>query len=267
VTVEGDDPDQDPPIDNKAKGGIARFDPETESFIGYQQYRSKGAGGAVGQDGESVWFQYQEDALVQLKINDEGRTSQTTFDIPDIGKRVMHRIAQGPDGNMWFTSNQADAISTITTSTSGLPVYGFKTQKMQSSYLTALPQELIKLDLNNDRLTNLDPLFLSSVKNKQSVATHRFSDVLTGSTVWSVDRDEIKKLKASDGYSLEGRDFRVYRDLNDADGLIPVYESDHLKTDVRGWSTNVDDFSNTNRFSEPSIAWYANSYPLGDISS
>ena len=267
VTVEGDDPDQDPPIDNKAKGGIARFDPETESFIGYQQYRSKGAGGAVGQDGESVWFQYQEDALVQLKINDEGRTSQTTFDIPDIGKRVMHRIAQGPDGSMWFTSNQADAISTITTSTSGLPVYGFKTQKMQSSYLTALPQELIKLDLNNDRLTNLDPLFLSSVKNKQSVATHRFSDVLTGSTVWSVDRDEIKKLKASDGYSLEGRDFRVYRDLNDADGLIPVYESDHLKTDVRGWSTNADDFSNTNRFSEPSIAWYANSYPLGDISS
>lgn len=81
----------------------------------------------------------------------------------------MHRIAQGPDGSMWFTSNQADALSTITTSTSGLPVYGYKTEKMQSSYLTALPQELIKHDLNNDRLTNLDPLFLSSVKNKQSV--------------------------------------------------------------------------------------------------
>lgn len=267
VTVEGDNAEQTDSNVNQTKGGIARFDPETESFIGYQQYRSKGAGGAVGQDGESVWFQYQEDALVQLKINDGGRTSQTTFDIPDIGKRVMHRIAQGPDGSMWFTSNQADAISTITTSTSGLPVYGFKTQKMQSSYLTALPQELIKLDLNNDRLTNLDPLFLSSVKNNQSVATHRFSDALTGSTVWSVDRAEIKKWKRSDRYSLEGRDFRVYRDRNDADGLVPVYESDHLKTDVRGWSTNADDFSNPNRFAEPSIAWYANPYPLGDISS
>lgn len=190
---------------------------------------------------------------MQLKINDGGRTSQTTFDIPCIGKRVMHRIAQGPDGSMWFTSNQADALSTITTSTSGLPVYGYKTEKMQSSYLTALPQELIKHDLNNDRLTNLDPLFLSSVKNKQSVATHRFSDALTGSTVWSVDRDEIKKWKRSDRYSLEGRDFRVYRDTNDADGLVPVYEADHLKTDVRGWSTNADDFSNP--------------YPRGDISS
>ena len=129
---------------------------------------------------------------------------------------------------MWFTSNKADAISTITTSTSGLPVYGFKTQEMQSSYLTALPQELIKLDLNNDQLSNLDPLFLSSVKNKQSVATHRFSDALTGATVLSVDRDEIKEFKASDRYSLEGRDFRVYCNANAVDGLVPVYESDHL---------------------------------------
>ena len=267
VTVEGDNDKEKDSNVNQTKGGIARFDPETESFIGYQQYRSKGAGGAVGQDGESVWFQYQEDALVQLKINDEGRTSQTTFDIPNIGKRVMHRIAQGPDGSMWFTSNQADAISTITTSTSGLPVYGFKTQEMQSSYLTALPQELIKLDLSNDQLSNLDPLFLSSVKNKQSVATHRFSDALTGATVWSVDRDEVKEFKASDRYSLEGRDFRVYRNAKVVDGLVPVYESDHLQSDVRGWSTNADDFSNASLFSEPSIAWYANPYPLGDISS
>ena len=267
VTVEGDNDKETDSNVNQTKGGIARFDPETESFIGYQQYRSKGAGGAVGQDGESVWFQYQEDALVQLKINDEGRTSQTTFDIPNIGKRVMHRIAQGPDGSMWFTSNQADAISTITTSTSGLPVYGFKTQEMQSSYLTALPQELIKLDLSNDQLSNLDPLFLSSVKNKQSVATHRFSDALTGATVWSVDRDEVKEFKASDRYSLEGRDFRVYRNAKVVDGLVPVYESDHLQSDVRGWSTNADDFSNASLFSEPSIAWYANPYPLGDISS
>ena len=267
VTVEGDNTRQKDSNINQTKGGIARFDPETDSFIGYQQYRSKGAGGAVGQDGESVWLQYQEDALVQLKINDEGRTSQTTFDIRDIGKRVMHRIAQGPDGSMWFTSNQADAISTITTSTSGLPVYGFKTQKMQSSYLTALPQELIKLDLNNDRRSNLDPLFLSSVKNKQSVATHRFSDALTGATVWSVNRDEVRDFKASDRYSLDGRDFRVYRNANAIDGLVPVYQSDHLKTDVRGWSTNADDFSNVRRFSEPSIAWYANPYLLDDISS
>ena len=89
----------------------------------------------------------------------------------------------------------------------------------------------------------------------------------TGATVWSVDRDEVKEFKASDRYSLEGRDFRVYRNANAVDGLVPVYESDHLQSDVRGWSTNADDFSNASLFSEPSIAWYANSYPLGDISS
>ena len=65
----------------------------------------------------------------------------------------------------------------------------------------------------------------------------------TGATVWSVDRDEIKEFKASDRYSLEGRDFRVYRNSNAVDGLVPVYESDHLQSDVRGWSTNADDFS------------------------
>ena len=105
---------------------------------------------------------------------------------------------------------------------------------MQSSYLTTLPQELIKLDLTNDRLTDLYSLFLSSVKNKPSVATYCFSDALTGATVWSVDRDDVKDLKASDPYSLEGRDFRVYRDANDADGLVPLYASDHLQSDVRG---------------------------------
>ena len=56
----------------------------------------------------------------------------------------------------------------------------------------------------------------------------------TGATVWSVDRDEVKEFKALDRYSLEGRDFRVYRNANAVDGLVPVYESDHLQSDVRG---------------------------------
>ena len=74
-------------------------------------------------------------------------------------------------------------------------------------------------------------------------------------------------MKRSDRYSFEGRDFRVYRELNDADGLVPIYEDDLLSSDVRSWSTDADDFADANRFSSPEIAWFAKPFPLGDISS
>ncbi|MGB1776339.1 MAG: hypothetical protein ACPHGV_08385 [Synechococcus sp.] len=266
VTVEGDNtstPDQP----NQTNGGIARFDPDTESFIGYQQYRSKGAGGAVGENGSSVWFQYQEEALIQLEVNDQGRVYQSTFDLPDIGQRTMHRIAQGPDGNMWFTSLHQDTIGTITTDSTGLPVYGFKDNGVDSAYLSAYPQELTQFLQQRNRIAQQESLFLSSTKNAQSLATHRFSDSITGTTIWSIDRDEIKAMKRSDRYSFEGRDFRVYRELNDADGLVPIYEADLLSSDVRSWSTDADDFADANRFSSPEIAWFAKPFPLGDISS
>ena len=84
----------------------------------------------------SVWFQYQEEALVRLTVDDSGRTDQQTFPLPDIGKRVMHRIAQGPDGNMWFTSLAADVVSRLVTDQQGLPVYSFDQKHTGDQYLS-----------------------------------------------------------------------------------------------------------------------------------
>jgi len=49
-------------------GGIARFDPASATFKAYPQKLSKGAGGVLGVKPDSVWFQYQEEALVHWML-------------------------------------------------------------------------------------------------------------------------------------------------------------------------------------------------------
>ena len=186
VTIEGDN---SPAVENtqQSLGGIARFDPTTETFEAYPQKLSKGAGVVLGVKDSSVWFQYQEEALVRLTVDDSGRTDQQTFPLPDIGKRVMHRIAQGPDSNMWFTSLAADVVSRLVTDQQGLPVYGFDQTQTGDQYLSALPMEWTHLLQPESGYDSPDPLFLSPSAGDEVIATSRFWDRLTGQTVWTID--------------------------------------------------------------------------------
>ena len=163
VTVEGDNRPEAEGT-KQSLGGIARFDPASATFKAYPQKLSKGAGGVLGVKPDSVWFQYQEEALVRLDVDASGRRDQTVFELPDIGerKRVMHRIGQGPDGSMWFTSLQADLVSQITTEEQGLPVYSFDASSTGNQYLSSLPQEWTLLLAEDSGFDHPDPLFLST---------------------------------------------------------------------------------------------------------
>ncbi|GEM_PF-1692336 len=259
VTIEGDNA---PSAQNtqQSLGGIARFDPSTETFEAYPQKLSKGAGGALGVKDNSVWFQYQEEALVRLMVDDSGRSDQQTFPLPDIGKRVMHRIAQGPDGNMWFTSLAADVVSRLVTDQQGLPVYGFDQTHTGDQYLSALPMEWTHLLQPESGYDSPDPLFLSPSDGDEVIATSRFWDRLTGQTIWTIDGDERNSWQSSCRYEWLGEDFRVYDDLSDASGLIPVYRA--LDADDASLLWYTDPCSvDASIHADSSVAWYAYAIP------
>jgi sugar lactone lactonase YvrE len=259
VTIEGDN---SPSAENtqQSLGGIARFDPSTETFEAYPQKLSKGAGGVLGVKDNSVWFQYQEEALVRLMVDDLGRSDQQTFPLPDIGKRVMHRIAQGPDGNMWFTSLHADVVSRLVTDQQGLPVYGFDQTHTGDQYLSALPMEWTHLLQPESGYDSPDPLFLSPSAGDEVIATSRFWDRLTGQTVWTIDGDERNSWQSSCRYEWLGEDFRVYDDLSDASGLIPVYRA--LDADDASLLWYTDPCSvDASIHADSSVAWYAYAIP------
>ena len=259
VTIEGDNA-ASAQNTQQSLGGIARFDPSTETFEAYPQKLSKGAGGALGVKDNSVWFQYQEEALVRLMVDDSGRSDQQTFPLPDIGKRVMHRIAQGPDGNMWFTSLAADVVSRLVTDQQGLPVYGFDQTHTGDQYLSALPMEWTHLLQPESGYDSPDPLFLSPSAGDEVIATSRFRDRLTGQTVWTIDGDERNSWQRSCRYEWLGEDFRVYDDLSDASGLIPVYrafDEDHYSLLWYTDPCSVD----ASIHADASVAWYAYAIP------
>jgi streptogramin lyase len=264
VTVEGNNDASIPSDSLASKGGIARFDPITETFIGYQQSTSKGAGGAVGATKDSIWFQYQEQSLEELTIDQNGRQFQTSFALPEIGQRVMHRITRGPEGNMWFTSLMQDTVSVLTTDNAGIPVYSFREEKGKLQYLSALPDEITGLQQDQSGYSKQEGLFLSALKGRHSVPTHRYKDNLTGRHLWTIDRrdteTELFAFKENSRYSYEGRDFRVYPNRDSADGLIPIYQAFNPRTHSIEWSDTRKDFSKG--FQDVRIAWYAEPFPI-----
>ena len=260
VTIEGEK--LDPSTGSTAElGGIARFDPTSGTFLNsYQQYRSKGAGGTAGTDGRSVWFQYQEESLVELTINKDGRLFETTYDLPDIGQRVMHRVTKGPDRNIWFTSLMEDTVGVLTTDEQAIPTYSFFDKKEQRQYLSALPDEITYLQSKPSRYENQTGVFLSSTRNKQSTPTSRFKDKLTGNTYWSIDKDDIRSMKNSKRFDYEGKDFRVFADAYSMNDLVPVFEARDLSTGASTWSTDASSFEDRDLFSKSHIAWYAHPF-------
>ncbi len=264
VTVEGNNDTSIPTDSLASKGGIARFDPTTETFIGYQQYKSKGAGGALGTVADSIWFQYQEQSLEELTIDQNGRQSQTNYDLPNIGQRVMHRITRGPDGNMWFTSLMQDTVSVLATDDAGIPVYSFRQESSKNQYLSALPDEITGLQQNNSGYINQEGVFLSPLKGRHTVATYRYEDTVAGGHLWTTERiqsgrDSFLFTEAS-RYQFEGRDFRVYPSRDSSDALIPIYQAFNPRTNSLEWSDSRREFSRG--FQDIQIAWYAKPFPL-----
>lgn len=259
VTIEGDNSSSVTGT-QQSLGGIARFDPGTESFKAYPQTLSKGAGGVLGVAPHTVWFQYQEQALVELAVDEAGRIEQSTKALPDIGKRVMHRMAQGPDANIWFTSLHADVVSRLVTHQQGLPVYAFADAASSEQYLSALPQEWTELQAESSSYGDPDPLFLSSLQTANATATWRFQDRVTGQTVWTIDPSEQAEWATNGRYDLQGYDFHVFDDANDADGLIPIYRAVDGSSGALTWYTDPSDVSSEIHDAD-SVAWYAHAMP------
>jgi len=261
VTIEGDN---SPELvgSQQSLGGIARFDPASETFKAYPQTLSKGAGGVIGVKPASVWFQYQEDDLVRLDVDESGRRDQTVFSLPDIGSRnrVMHRIAQGPDGSMWFTSLNADLVSQIATEQQGLPVYSFDASSSGNQYLSSLPQEWTLLLGEGSGAEDPDPLFLSTANVSDSVATARFRDQITGQTVWTADPMEQSVLSNSFRYEFVAEDFRVFNEIDDAQNLIPVYRVFDDQARAFRWYTDPLSVDSVDH-ATAEIAWYAHAIP------
>ena len=261
VTIEGDNSPESLGSQQNL-GGIARFDPASQRFEAYPQKLSKGAGGVLGVKPDSVWFQYQEDALVRLDVDADGRQDQETFPLPDIGPRarVMHRIAQGPDGSMWFTSLNADLVSQIATEQQGLAVYAFDASSSGNQYLSSLPQEWTLLLGESSGAEDPDPLFLSTANVSDSVATARFRDQITGQTVWTADPMERSEWANGFRYEFIAEDFRVFDEIDDAQNLIPVYRAfDHQARAFR-WYTDPLSADSVDHASA-GIAWYAHAVP------
>jgi hypothetical protein len=131
----------------------------------------------------------------------------------------MHRIAQGPYGNMGCTSLAADVVSWLVTDQEGLPVYGFDQTQTGDQYLSALPMEWTHLLQPESGYDCPDPLFLSPSAGDEVMATSLCWDRLTGATVWTIDGEESNFWQSSCRYELLGEDFRVYDELSDASGL------------------------------------------------
>ena len=261
VTIEGDN---SPELvgSQQSLGGIARFDPASETFTAYPQTLSKGAGGVVGVKPDSVWFQYQENDLVRLDVDESGRRDQTVFPLPDIGSRnrVMHRIGQGPDGSMWFTSLNADLVSQIATEEQGLPVYSFDASSTRNQYLSSVPQEWTLLLSESSGAEEPDPLFLSTADLSDSVSTSRFRDQITGQTVWTADPTERFIWSQSFRYQYIAEDFRVFDEIDDAQNLIPVYRTFDDQARVFRWYVDPLSVDSADHASA-NIAWFAHAIP------
>tara|TARA_B100002052_G_scaffold98834_1_gene91302 strand:- start:4777 stop:5265 length:489 start_codon:yes stop_codon:yes gene_type:complete len=157
---------------------------------------------------------------------------------------------------MWFTSLKQDTVGVLSTKTQGIPVFSFHDQKKDQQYLSALPDELTKLQSKPQRYRDQEALFLSSTKNEQSKATKRFTDEVTGATIWTIDSEKISAMKESDNFTFEGRDFRVYPEANSVDGLVPVFEGLDTESGLRTYSTDESALADSG-LTDPTIVWYA----------
>ena len=216
----------------------------------------------MGVKPDSVWFQYQENDLVRLDVDESGRRDQTVFPLPDIGSRnrVMHRIGQGPDGSMWFTSLNADLVSQIATEEQGLPVYSFDASSTRNQYLSSVPQEWTLLLSESSGAEEPDPLFLSTADFSDSVSTSRFRDQITGQTVWTADPTERFIWSQSFRYKYIAEDFRVFDDIDDAQNLIPVYRTFDDQARVFRWYVDPLSVDSADHASA-NIAWFAHAIP------
>ncbi len=172
----------------------------------------------------------------------------------------MHRIPQGPDGNMWFTSLHADVVSRLVTDQQGLPVYGFDQTHTGDQYLSALPMEWTHLLQPESGYDSPDPLFLSPSAGDEVIATSRFLDRLTGQTVWTIEGDEYETWLSSARYEWVGEDFRVYDELSDASDLIPVYRALDADDASLLWYTDPGSVD-ASIHADSSVAWYAFAIP------
>lgn len=256
LTVEGDNSNGYPSGSLPTLGGFARFDPSQKRFLAYQQNRSKGAGGSLGVASDTLWFEYQEQALVEVNVDHAGRRSQRSFDLPEVGQRVMHRIGQGPDGNIWFTSLAKDLISVLVTEQQGLPVYHFADQSHGMSYLSALPQEWTNLQREGAGSVHQSPLFLSACLGEQASPVWRFLDEVTGQTLWTADASERDVWTASADHRYEGEDFLVYDEAQDREGLIPIYRGVDRSTGHYQWFNSLEALDAASH-ADAEIAWYA----------
>ena len=157
---------------------------------------------------------------------------------------------------MWYTSLNQDTVGVLSTKSQGIPVFSFQDQKKDQQYLTALPDELTRLQSRTRRYSDQHLLFLSSTNNAQSKQTRRFSDELTGAMIWTIDSESISVMKKSENYTFHGRDFRVYPKAFSVDGLIPVYESIDKDTSARIYSTDQSSLSHSRHLTDPTIVWY-----------
>jgi hypothetical protein len=165
---------------------------------------------------------------------------------------------------MWFTSLMQDTVSVLTTDNVGIPVYSFRQEKSKGQYLSALPDEITGLQQDESGYNSQEGLFLSALKGRGSVPTHRYEDTLTGRHLWTIDRlgfeTELFSPKEKGRYNYEGKDFRVYPTRDSADGLIPIYQAFNPHTGSIEWSDTRKDFSKG--FQDVSIAWYAEPFPI-----
>ncbi len=105
-----------------------------------------------------------------------------------------------------------------------------------------------------------EPLFLSPSAGDEVIATSRFRDLLTGQTVWTIDGEESSSWQSSCRYEFLGEDFRVYDELNDASGLIPVYRAFDADQSSLLWYTDPGSVD-ASIHADYSVAWYAFAIP------
>jgi virginiamycin B lyase len=262
VTQEGDNSASLASDSVAANGGIARFDPLTSSFINYAQPENKGAGGWLGAEPDTLWFQYQENALVRIEVGTSGITSQKDYPLPVLeSKRTGHRITSGPDGNMWFTSLYSDTVSRITTDAEGIGVYSFTDKITGSQYLTALSSEKNSL-LAQDSLYEFgSQVFLSEKAHAGITRTTRMKNRATGEFAWAANKTDIKAFKKA-GFAKIGLDFAVYASPSSADHLIPIYHGTDANMTIHAWNPDPINLRNSG-FTDVEIAWYSRPSVLG----
>ena len=262
VTEEGDNSSSLSPNSEAANGGIARFDTLTNTFINYAQSGNKGAGGWVGTEPDTLWFQYQDHALVRIEVGNSGIVSQKDYPLPALDtKRTGHRITSGPDGNMWFTSLYSDTVSRITTGAEGIGVYSFTDKITGSRYLTALSSEKNSLLAQDSRYDFGSQIFLSEKFNAGVTRTTRMMNLATKEFAWAANQSDIKAFQKAGFYKV-GLDFAVYSSPSPGKDLVPIYHGTDANMSVHAWDANLTSLQKSG-FTDIDIAWYSRPTAIG----